>query len=396
MSTSIAYISQGRLFIKRGDGPPRSIESRFGQDMIDREARSRQKNQWKAKSPGWNIRADGGMGLPGLGGDADVDPGARRIHITAVTRCPAHGEILYALDTDTVGGLFHFSLADSEERRLAHHHDLRVRDLHRHGSDPIIACSVRHDDGSASIATMAAEGGKVREITEGDSVDESPSWVQGPGQRLVFQSAGVGRNQYGHPFGLGPYRLEMLDLDRGDLSTLLEDSMHDLLVPRMTEAGDLYFIRRPYFLNGKPPSNPLRTLGDLLLVPVRIVQTLGAYLNFKSMMYRGKPLSTAGGPPRDGPDLRSMMLFGRYLNAKQAQKLLRDAPAGAMVGRDWQLVRRDRSGSETVIATSVLSYDLCDDGSIIHTNGGAIYRLANGASEKLCDDRLIERVVSLP
>jgi len=396
MPVDVAYISQGKLFVKRGARPAQLIESRFGQEMIDRETRARQKNQWKSKSAGWNVRADGGMGFMGMGGEPGADPEARRIHITAVARGHAAGEMLYALDTDTVGGLFHYTLEGDDERRLIHHHEFRVRDLHRHPTDPIVACSVRHDDGSANIAVMPADGGKLKPITEGDSVDESPAWVPGGGQRLVYQSAGVGRNQFGQPFGLGPYRIEMLDLGSGRLDTLLEDPAHDLLLPRMTEGGDLYFIRRPYYLNGKPPTNPLRAIGDVLLVPVRVLQTLGAYLNFKSMIYRGKPLSSAGGPKREGPDMRSMLLWGRFIDAKQAEKMLRSESTGSLVGRDWQLIRRDSRGGEHVVASGVLSYDLGPDGAVIHTNGGGVYQLhADGRSEKLCDDRMVERVVAL-
>lgn len=393
---SIAYLSQGRLFIKRGDEPAQLIESRFAQDLIDRDLRSRQKNNWKTKSPGWNVRADGGMGgMMGMGaGQGEGD--ARRIQITAITRCPTPGEFIYALDTDTVGGLFHYTLAGNDERRLVHHHDFRVRDLHRHPTADLVACSVHHEDGSANLAVTAADGGKMREITEGDSVDESPSWAGGGGQRMVFQSAGIGRNQTGYVTGYGPYRIEQLDLERGDMSTLLEDPAHDLLLPRMTADGSLLFIRRPYFLHGLAPTSPMQRLGDLVMFPVRVLQTLAAYLNFTSMIYRGKPLSSAGGPKQEGPDLRQMMLWGRYINAKQAEKLLRNESAGAMVGKEWQLIRRDRGGSETVLARHVLSYDLASDGSIIHTNGGFIFLLAaDGGSRKICDASIIERVVAV-
>ncbi|MEX2214379.1 MAG: hypothetical protein WD768_09645 [Phycisphaeraceae bacterium] len=391
---SIAFLSQGRLFVTRGGAKPQLVESRFAQDIIDRETRQRQRDGWKAKSAGWQVRADGGMlGMEGFGDDEER---GRRIHITAVARCPSSNELLYALDTETVGGLFHYSFTNDDERRLVHHHEFRIFDMARHESDAVIVCCMRHPDGSASIATVPAEGGKLRQITEGDSVDESPSWAQGGGQRVVFQSAGIGRNPYGAMWGLSQYRIEMLDMESGRLDTLLDDAAHDLLLPRMTTDGSLYFVRRPYFPGGKPPTNPLKRLGDVLLYPLRLMQTLGAYFNFKSMIYRGKPLTTATGPQREGPDLRHLMLWGRFIDVKKAERELARQKTGGLVPKDWQLVRRKAGGEEEVIATSVLAYDLTPAGDIIYTNGTAIFhRDVKGNVSKLLDEHLIERVVSL-
>lgn len=393
-SGSFAFISQGRLFIKQGDGPARLVESRFAQEMSDREARSRQRNQWKAKSAGWNVRADGGMGLPGMFGGM-TEPETRRVNITAVARCPAPGEVLYVLDTDTVGGMFHYVIKDDDERRLVHHHEFRIRDLHRHPDQPTVACSVRHEDGTASIAVTKADSGKLRHLTEGDSVDESPAWVPGEGERIVFQSAGVGRDSHGHVVGFSPYRIEMLDLTRERMTTLLESDSHDYLLPRMSADGVLHFIRRPYYAHGRPPVSPGKMLLDVVLIPWRILQTLGAYLNFTSMIYRGKPLSSAGGPRQEGPELRTMMLWGRYVDARKLQKQSNDG-SGGLVGSDWELVRRDPDGSERVLARSVLSYDLTPEGDILHTDGSRIHRLApDGSSTVICKERMIERVVAI-
>ena len=393
-SLSIAFLSQGRLFVTQGGTKPRLIESKFAQEIIDRESRQRQRDGWKAKSAGWNVRADGGMlGMMGAGLDEE---GSRRIHITAVARCPSSNELLYALDTETVGGLFRYTFDKDDERRTVHHHEFRISDMARHEKDDVIACCMRHSDGSASIATVPAEGGKLRQITEGDSVDESPSWVTGGGQRLVFQSAGIGRTQYGSVWGLSQYRIEMLDMDSGRLDTLLDDEAYDLLLPRMTSDETLYFVRRPYYPGGKPPMNPLRRAGELLMYPVRLMQTLGAYFNFKSMIYRGKPLTTATGTPREGPDLRHLMLWGRFIDVKKAESELAKPKTGGLVPKDWQLVKRTADGQEEVIATSVLAYDLTPGGEVVYTNGAAIFhRDAAGKVNKLCEDHLIERVVAL-
>jgi hypothetical protein len=47
-----------------------------------------------------------------------------------------------------------------------------------------------------------------------------------------------------------------------------------------------------------------------------------------------------------------------------------------------------------VLAEGVLCFDLCGDGSVVYTNGRAVYHLgAAGTREVLCKDQMIERVV---
>jgi hypothetical protein len=53
------------------------------------------------------------------------------------------------------------------------------------------------------------------------------------------------------------------------------------------------------------------------------------------------------------------------------------------VPRSWELVSRNRQGQETVLATNVASYDLMADGSIIYSNGRAVFMLGQGGQTTL-------------
>ena len=197
---------------------------------------------------------------------------------------------------------------------------------------------------------------------------------------------------------IGPYAIESLDLDGdGNVKTLLEDKERDLLSPRMTKDGDLLFIRRPYKQQGQQTLSFTQFLWDVLLLPFRIVLTFLHIINFFSVMLSGQPLATAFGASRRGSQQNQfLMLWGHMVDTKAAMsKAPKDQP-GALVPRDWQLVRREASGRETVLAENVLAYDLTAAGDIVFTNGTAILQLdADGRREKLCDDRLIEAVVSV-
>src|SRR5262249_11872637 len=133
------------------------------------------------------------------------------------------------------------------------------------------------------IAVMRADGSALSELTDGDAIDGAPAWVPGTSHRLVYQSAGVGRDAAGRISGVGPSAVHELDLERRDVRTLVESRSHDFLSPRVAEDGALYYIRRPW--NARARAAPLRLLIDLLLLPVRLVAALVSYLNFFAVRY---------------------------------------------------------------------------------------------------------------
>src|SRR5258708_16847893 len=91
----------------------------------------------------------GPMGLP---------VGRRRIRFSGVTSAGDGKQLLYSLDTDHVGGLFQYELADGFERRLYHRQQLRINDVARHLGDGTLVFSMLAEDGTAHIAMMGGEG----------------------------------------------------------------------------------------------------------------------------------------------------------------------------------------------------------------------------------------------
>lgn len=386
---AVAYIAEGKLYLKGAGGEPRLIDSPFVQGILDRVSRDRQRNEWKAQGGiGWNFGARSMMPMPGQP-PAEV----RRVQYTGVGRGAGAGELVYAIDTDHVGGLFAFQTADNSERRLFHRNQFRPRDLVRHPIDGTLAFSLAEPDGSANIAILTPDGRGLRELTEGDSVDEAPSW-SGSDRVLLFQSAGIGRDAMGLHRMHGPYAIQRLDLDRGDLTTLAEDGAYDFLSPRLGPDGALYYIRRPYQPHGHGMS-PLKALLDVLLFPYRVARAIVHFLNFFSLMFARKPLLTAGGPPREGPDARYLMLWGKVIDAEKAMKASKKLGGTSLVPSSWELIRsRDGSGQE-VLAKGVLSYDLCGDG-VVYSNGSTVtHRFGSGDVSQLATGRMIERVVSV-
>jgi hypothetical protein len=88
-----------------------------------------------------------------------------------------------------------------------------------------------------------------------------------------------------------------------------------------------------------------------------------------------------------------MMVWSNLITAEEDATA--DEPP-ADVPRSWRLLRRDASGTTTTLAESVLSYDVCSDGSLLYTTGTAIHRLApDGTRERLLTDAGIRQVVAL-
>jgi hypothetical protein len=383
MEPTIAWLAQGKVRLKQPGVPPRTVESRFGQSIRDRVLRSQQRHAWKTGGEGEKF-----LSSVMLWGRAPKDPAAVRIAITSLCRGSAAGQMLYSLETDDLCAVLSLENLGEEERRLWNKNDKRISHLCV-ASDGAVACSVRHPFGTANIAVRLNDESGFSEATEGDSLDTAPRWIPDEGRRLVFQSAGIGRDRHGNFAGLAPFSIQHLDIDSGDMKALAEDSANDLLTPQMTGDGTLYYIRRPYTTGRE--INPLRMLKDIALFPFRLGYAIFHYLQVFSLIYTGKKLTGAGGPQARQMDTKEMMIWGNRVSAESMAKTDDDAPD--LVPKSWQLVRERKNYGPEVLAKGVLAYDLASDGSVVYSNGSAIFvRDPQGRTQRVHVERLIEQV----
>jgi hypothetical protein len=388
---SIAYIAEGKLYTQGSTGDARLVESAFVQTILDRAEKNRERNDWKSGNMAWQLS---GRALNPMGISANTAE-LRKLNFMGLAAGPSVNDLYYTIDTDYACGLFHHELAEGYERRIYHRNQFRVSDLARCAETGNLAFAVRSPDGTTHLATMPAEGRGFKEITEGDAVDEAPSWVPGEKNTLLFQSAGIGRNQHGGFTGLSPYAIQKIDLDSGKMTMVIDQDNQDVLLPRQSIDGSIYFIRRPYQPFGSPVS-PWRLMLDLLLFPFRLTRAIAHFLNIFSLIFTKKPLMTAGGPPREGPDQNLMMLYGRLIDARKIAQSNKGGTDQALVPASWVLVRRSPDGAESILAKSALAFDLCRDESVIYTNGSRIYQVtAAGETHEIGRGKLIERVAAL-
>jgi hypothetical protein len=389
---TFAYLSGGKLFVKDDEKAPIEIESHFGKEVIERSIRMHQRNEWKTKSRD-NTPFSGSM----LWGVTPSDPRISQVRILGATRSAEANALFFVLQTETTGGLFLYDFVAHSEKRIFHREQFRAHDLDWHPEHRLIVCSQSFQNGTANIVTMNAEGHDVHQLTEGDSVDEAPSWMPGSERRILFQSAGMARNQHGYAVGTGPFAIQQVDLERNSLTTILEDDAYDFLLPHAGANGDLYFIRRPYEKPGRSNYGIVQGVTDLLLLPFRLLRALFHFLNFLSMTFSQKPLTTVSGPKMEGEDEQTLMLRGRIIDAKkllQETKESQDSPA--LVPNTWELIRRTPSGDEAVLAKSVAAFDIAGDGNILYTNGSAVYTVDHaGKSTRIMKGKLLEHVTCL-
>jgi hypothetical protein len=198
--------------------------------------------------------------------------------------------------------------------------------------------------------------------------------------------------------GVGPFAVQELDLDSGQMELLAEEADCDLLGPQKTNDGALYYIRRPY-RSGRERVSPWQALRDALLFPFRMAYAIFQFFNFFAMRYTGKPLSTSRGAAQRQPDLKQMMVWGNMIDVDSAarQDRLGDPEAPSLVPSSWQLVRQLSGGRKEVLAKGVLSFDIAEDGSLLYSNGSAIHRVApgGGQAERILVGKMIAQVTAL-
>ena len=390
MSRSVLYITQGRIHLKEPDKPARLIESKFGQSLIDRAGMIKERNAWKTKGTGAQFMA----GRMLWGGDGH-DPMEMTQAVTGVSRGTRPGEFLYSLASDEVSGVFALRNQTADEQRLFHTADFRITQLSAHPSEDRVACVVQHRDVS-NIAVMRSDGADLTDVTQGDSIDRAPTWVPGSSNEIVFQSSGIARNQQGVYAGTASARIEKLNLDNGEIATVLQDEARDFLDPQMNAQGDLFCIRKPYQAL-HPKFNPLRALLDFVLFPFRFLFAIFQFMNFFTVRYTGKTLVTSGNARQKQTDIRQMMMLGNLMQAQRDAEKSAERDREGLVAKSWELIRKTGSGEIQVLERGVLSFDLCDDGAIVFTDGSRVFlRQPNGSKEKIAEDKFISQVIAVP
>lgn len=377
-----AFLSNGLIFHRETGSDLKPLHSPYVEEAMERRERARERHSWK-QGTSFNVAAGGGARSFEVG-DTPIRATSAAFDIT--------GDLLYFFKHESVGGLFRREAVTARELRVLLKTGLHLSDLAPSPDGSRVAASSLQSDQVANIALLDRDGSNYREVTGGDSVDSAPAWIPDAPGHLLFQSCGLARNEQGHIVAQGNATLQRLDMGSGNISTILEDAGYDYLKPRVSPAGHLLFIRRPY----EAPRYGVSTLlGDTLLFPYRLLRAVFHYLNFFSLMYSRKPLTSASGPAVQA-DMKHILLQGRRIDTEKAlrrPRLVQGVPS--LVPDDWMLISRSQAGEERILASNVASYDISPDGTIVYSNGRGVFVLERDGTSRLAQtDELVLEVVA--
>jgi len=379
LNLSPLYISDGKLFKSDSKIGLRQLESHYIKEMKNRVEKSKKNASWKEGTT-WDtsFAQMQGMGERPEGGE---------VQFTSLVRT-SQTQILYFLKSSTFGGLFQYDLENDIELRLLHRQNLDYQDLSPANDKGELLLCAGQADGSFHIAKMGVDGEDYQELSGGDTLDAAPFWVWDKPGHVVYQSQGIARDAEGFIKGISPAVINLLDIETGELQTVFSDSDYDYLKPQVSKNGSLYFIRRPYVMEGHGNSN---VLVDVLMFPFRLLRAVFHYLNFFSMMYSQKPLTSAGGP-KVNEDAKKLIIKGRRVEAEKALRkaqMVQGVPS--LVPASWELICCDQDGKQRVLATNVASFNLCEEDRLLFTNGCGVFYIDNeGKHYKLLQDKLVE------
>ena len=382
--SSILYTSGNNFYLRTDDGA-----SEFASEKIVNYCNTvkgiRRRNEWKTSGAGARF-------MNTYEPEYDEDATRRDAVINGASAC---GDgIIYTATVGEVSGIFKKTLEKGvAEGLVMSSRDMAVYKLSAHGGSCVASVGNRRE---RHIAIFNLETGSYRELTEGEVLEDYPSY-SGDGGKIVYSSAGLALDHNDIPVGVGPYGIFYYHIANSEISEALASDRFDYILPREDKDGGLLFIKRPYKGMAKEGS----LLKDILLFPIRIIRAIGGLLNFFSIMFGGESLRTG----KSGKDVKTKQMSekdlffdGNVINAQEALKenQRHGEKNPGIIPRSWELIRMDRDGNESCIKKGVMDYVLCDNGDIVYSNGNAVLRITADGGEQLVEKcRMANNLVEL-
>ena len=210
-------------------------------------------------------------------------------------------------------------------------------------------------------------------ITDGDSIEENPSWSKINNNILFYNCKGIGRDVNGNIVGYSPRYICRLDISSGTIDELASSEKYEFLKPQEDSQGNLFYIRIPH-----KEVVSRNFLKDILLAPFRLIKGIFGFLNFFTLRYTGESLRTNGSNPSKArvKSEKDLFIEGNIINA---QKNIKENHASGdkypgIAPKSWELRRLDRDGNEICVKKGIIDFDLLDDGNILYSNGHFIIK----------------------
>lgn len=355
-------------------------ESGFIAKYKDNARRIAANSSWKKSGNNALLRGEYDFSDPHEGENAPA-------YLNGVTFTDRENVVAYSFTVGQSSGVYYkdFSREKEDEAHIVHDSDREYLSLSfDKKSGTMLASTCKNGDVCRQIAQFIRDGDR-QGLTDGDSRDDNPAFSPVDG-KILFDSAGVGRDAQGGFAGYAPAAIYALDPFTLDMDCLKEDVAHSYCKPERDEKGELYAIKRP--AKERAGGNPLL---EIVLIPVRIVEAIVGFVQFFVVTFSGKSLVSGkegGSNPAKGRKKKEREIFieGNRIRVDRElkrNKRFREKDYG-FIPRSWQLVRLNRDGTETVLKSGVADYAVGREG-IYCTDGRHIYCIGEGGCRKLAD-----------
>lgn len=343
------------------------------------------RREWKATGAGARF-----MGL--------YDEVENETDVYAAVEALAAGKekLVYAVSLENTCGIYTREKEDLTvpENYITKKPDMRIYHLAYQEETGNIVASFGIGGLDKHIALCDEKTGAFRELTEGDSIDIMPSFSRQNANTLLFSSAGFYVDSANRKIFYGSYVVNKLNLSTYEMEEVLANEKYDYLAPTQADNGTIFCIRRP-----KTEEKNGNTIGDVLMVPVKVAKSVFGWLNVFSQRYSGESLlkKTQGNNPAKQQQQNEAQLFieGNLINAEKElqENALKDTNAPGIIPRSWELISFTQNGTVQTLAQGVSAYCFTEDGKLVVSNGKYLKEIKGNEAESLCEVKLAKQIV---
>ena len=381
--TDVYYVSDGKMFAVK-NGSAQLLRSEAVEKYIQNLKDIEQRQEWKSSGAGARFMGSGRVGFIEQGGASE----------NAYTRVEALAavspeKLLYAASLDSSSGLYTKNPAreDAAEGFIIRQANSRIYHMDYEPDEERVVASVSDGPIERHIAVIKEEHSSFSVITEGETMEITPSFSRKTPHVIYYSSVGYYVDQRNGRTHYGSYCVNRLDLANSELTEVIADDKYDFIRPKEAADGRLYCVRR---LKEKPKgSNPLL---DIALIPFRFLRAIFGWMNFFTQRYTGGSLmkgQSGGANPARYQEKSEEELFieGNLINVEKALK--ENAQQGdkhpGIIPRSWELGIVQKNGGFSALKKGVLDYAF-DGEDLIYSNGKYLIRMrAGGEEEVLCE-----------
>lgn len=327
----------------------------------------------------WKTSGQGAMFTGTAQSSINYDNYNINARITGIAK--AEDRLIYSVMIDNVGNLYYKDLEKEDDERLI----ISKQKFHIEGiasKENKVVATVGY--GSAEkhlIVFNNLPNNDYIELTDGDTVEEYISFSK-KSDKIFFSTAGYSRTQNGEIVALGPRSIASYDFSENKMEEVVNSENYDYIRAKEDIQGNIYYIKRPY--HEKVSNTDI--LKDIVFFPFRIIKAIAGMLNFFSMMFGGEPLNSRRNMATKTKQKSEKDIFveGNMVNA---DKILKENNSKGekypgIIPRSWELIKIENN-KEVVIKKGVLDYMICEDNSIIYSNGSHVLEINKDGKENL-------------